>query len=197
MSIYRSIRVQPIPSFTSAGLLPPGDHPMTFDELMRSILVLGVPGPDRSPVWDTSWRKHLVSNLRCLVEQLWSVGIEQIFIDGSFAEDKDHPNDIDGYFECDLERLKSGELTAALNALDPFEVWTWSPSARQPYRCYPKKQLPMWHQYRIELYPHVPGLLTGLRDRHGNELEFPSAFRQSRRDGQPRGIVRMLKDDRS
>ena len=49
------------------------------------------------------------------------------------------------------------------------------------------------HRYRVELYPHVPGLgtSTGIRDKHGHELEFPSAFRQSRRDGKPRGIVKI------
>jgi len=58
---------------------------------------------------------------------------------------------------------------------------------------YPKRQLPMWHRYRVELYPHVPGLGlgSGILDRWGNELEFPSAFRQSRRDGTPRGIIKI------
>jgi hypothetical protein len=43
------------------------------------------------------------------------------------------------------------------------------------------------------LYPHVPGLGlgSGIRDKFGHELEFPSAFRQSRRDGKPRGIVKI------
>jgi len=58
---------------------------------------------------------------------------------------------------------------------------------------YPKKQLPMWHRYRVELYPHIPGLGlgSGILDKWGNELEFPSAFRQSRRDGTPRGIIKI------
>ncbi len=55
---------------------------------------------------------------------------------------------------------------------------------------YPKRQLPMWHQYRVELYPHI-GQLSGIQDRHGHELEFPAAFRQSRRDGRPKGIIRI------
>lgn len=111
----------------------------------------------------------------------------------AFAEDKDHPNDIDGYFACSLDALKSGELARRLNLLDPFKVWTWDPATRKPYRGYPKKQLPMWHRYRVELYPHVPGLGigSGIRDKFGHELEFPSAFRQSRRDGRPRGIVKI------
>ena len=52
---------------------------------------------------------------------------------------------------------------------------------------------PMRHRYRVELYPHVPGLGigSGIGDKYGHELEFPSVFRQSRRDGKPRGIVKI------
>ena len=141
--------------------------------------------------WDTPWRLHLTENLEILTRQLCRVGIRDIFADGSFAEDKDHPNDIDGYFICSLDLLKTGDLARQLNLLDPFKIWTWDPASRKPYRGYPKKQLPMWRRYRVELYPHVPGLGIGcgILDKHGHELEFPSAFRQSRRDGKPRGIV--------
>lgn len=182
-----------IPPFELDGLLPPGDYEVTFEELRRSVLVLGPGEPNECPTWDAGWRARLVDNLEVLTRQLWRVGITEVFADGSFAEDKDHPNDIDGYFVCDLNRLKSGQLTRELNLLDPDKVWTWDPASRRPYRGYPKLQLPMWHRYRVELYPHVPGLGigTGIRDKHGNELEFPSAFRQSRRDGSPRGIVKM------
>jgi hypothetical protein len=100
---------------------------------------------------------------------------------------------IDGYFECDLRELMTGELERKLNLLDPSKVWTWDPASRTPYRGYPKKQLPMWHKYRVELYPHVPGLGigSGIVDKYGNELEFPSAFRQCRGNGKPRGIVKI------
>lgn len=108
--------------------------------------------------------------------QLRQVGISEIFVDGSFVEDKQHPNDIDGYFECDLESLASGRLERELNLIDPHKVWTWDPAFRRPYRGYPKKQLPMWHVYRVELYPHY-GQLSGIRDQFGHDLEFPSAFR--------------------
>jgi len=125
------------------------------------------------------------------------VGITEVFADGSFAEDKDHPNDIDGYFECSRDGLRTGELARQLNRLDPFKIWTWDPASRRPYRGYPKKQLPMWHRYRVELYPHVPrlGFGTGIFDRLGHELEFPSAFRQSRRDGKPRGRANMIRSE--
>ncbi len=109
-----------------------------------------------------------------------------------FTEDKEHPNDIDGYFVCDLTELASGSLQSRLNLLDPHKVWTWDPATRRPSRGYPKKQLPMWHTYRVELYPHI-GQLAGIRDQHGNELEFPSAFRLSRRNGEPRGIVKIVR----
>lgn len=179
-----------LPEFTAEGLLPPGDYELTFGALRSSFLVLGPGDPKECPTWDATWRERLVGNLEILVQQLWQVGITEIFIDGSFVEEKDHPNDIDGYFVCDLMHLASGRLEQQLNLLDPYKVWTWDPTSRRPYRGYPKKQLPMWHQYRVELYPHC-GQLSGIKDRHGNELEFPAAFRQSRRDGEPRGIIKI------
>jgi len=178
-----------LPAFTSDGLLPPGDYALSLDELRSSLLVVG-PGAASQPNWDSTWRARLVDNLEVLVKQLVQVGITDIFADGSFVEDKDHPNDIDGYFVCELRELASGELQRKLNLVDPHKVWTWDPRERRPFRGYPKKQLPMWHQYRIELYPHF-GQESGLRDHFGNELEFPAAFRLSRRDGKPRGIVKI------
>ena len=80
-----------------------------------------------------------------MVDQLRQVGIANIFVDGSFAEDKDHPNDIDGYFECDLKQLASGELQRQLNLLDPHKVWTWAPESRRSFKNYPKSQNPTWH----------------------------------------------------
>jgi hypothetical protein len=38
------------------------------------------------------------------------------------VEDKDHLNDIDGYFVCDLRALASGELQRQLNLLDPYKA---------------------------------------------------------------------------
>jgi len=179
-----------LPPFTEDGLLPPGDFVLTLGELANSMLVRGPDDVERYPNWDDGWRCRLVDNLAVLVGQLSQVGVTEIYIDGSFVEDKDHPNDIDGYFECELTRLASGDLQRELNSLDPHKAWTWDPADRRPYRNYPKNQLPIWHAYRVELYPHV-GQLSGIRDQFGHELEFPSAFRRSRRSGQPRGIVKV------
>jgi hypothetical protein len=193
VSIYLWLAMATIPPFDPDGLLRPGDYEVSFDELRQSVLVSGPADPLRYPSWDTPWRERLVNNLEILCRQLWQVGVRAIFADGSFAEDKEHPNDIDGYFECDLRELITGELERKLNLLDPSKVWTWEPASRKPYRGYPKKQLPMWHKYRVELYPHIPGLGigSGIVDKYGNELEFPSAFRQCRRNSKPRGIVKI------
>jgi hypothetical protein len=113
-----------LPSFTTDGLLPPGEYLLDLEELPQSPLVLGSGDPKLYPDWDARWRETLVANLAILVRQLWAVGIMEIFIDGSFVEDKDHPDDIDGYFVCDLRWLASGNLQRELNALDPFQIWT-------------------------------------------------------------------------
>ena len=180
-----------IPDVDENGLLPAGDYEVTFDQLRESTLVKG-PTDGTCPDWDSSWRGWLVDQLETLTRQLWQLGIIDVFADGSFAEDKDHPNDIDGYFVCDLQELASGRLQQELNLLDPQKDWTWDPASRRSHHGYPKKQLPMWHVYRVELYPHVAGLSSGIVDQHGNELEFPSAFRQSRLDGRARGIVKLI-----
>src|SRR5271168_2452909 len=98
-----------LPPFDSHGLLPPGDYELTFDELRCSSLVM-CPGSAES-AWDSAWRAALVGNLETMTRQLWQVGIQEVFADGSFVEEKDHPNDIDGYFVCDLRMLATGELT--------------------------------------------------------------------------------------
>lgn len=177
-----------LPDFDEHGVLPPGDYELTFAQLRASPLVVGP--RSGSAHWDAAWRAQLVDNLEVMVRQLWAIGIDEIFVDGSFAEDKEHPNDIDGYFVCEMRRLVSGALERELNQLDPFKVWTWSPGSRRAYRGSPKAQLPMWHRYRVELYPHF-GQLSGIKDKYGNDLEFPSAFRMSRRDGRPRGIIKI------
>lgn len=139
-----------LPPFDADDLLLPGDYELCFEDLRKSLLVVGPEDGERHPYWDRDWREWLVGNLEILTRQLWQIEVREVYVDGSFAEDKDHPNDIDGYFVCDLHPLITGELTRQLNLLDPAKVWTWDPASRKPYRGYPKKQLPMWHRYRVE-----------------------------------------------
>lgn len=83
--------------FNDEGILPPGDYPMTFSQIRKSLLVKKP--KNYGGLWDMPWRLELVNNLEILVKHLWAVKITEIFINGSFVEDKGHPNDIDGYFE--------------------------------------------------------------------------------------------------
>lgn len=173
--------------FNDFGLLPIGDYKLTLNDLRHSLLVKG---PGNGFLWDESWRAHLVDQLEIMVNQLWRVGITEIFIDGSFVEDKAHPNDIDGYFECDVMDLPT--IVRELNILEPDKIWTWDSRTRRQYKGYTKAQLPMWHKYRVELYPEY-GQYSGIPDEFGNNLLFPSAFRQTRDSFRPKGIVKIIK----
>ena len=173
-----------LPPFTDDGVLPVGDYLLTLDELMVSPLVLGWRDGGE---WDVAWRQTLVKNLSVMVGHLRQIGIRDIFIDGSFVENKSHPNDIDGYFACERDSLYDGVLEARLQELD--RIWTWEADRRYALHPGSKRQLPMWHKYRVELFPHV-GQFTGILDAFGNELLFPSAFRQSR-SFKPKGIVKI------
>jgi len=84
-----------LPDFTEDGLLPPGDYVLTIEEMKRSMLVQGPKGKRRPRGWNVGWRMQLVENLGILVRQLRAVGITEIFADGSFAENKAIPNDLD------------------------------------------------------------------------------------------------------
>ena len=98
--------------FDDSGMLIPGDHELTFEMLRGSLLIDGPPSP---PVrWDVSWRGRLVDNLEILVGQLWLVGVHEIAIGGSFAEDAPRPNDVDGYFKCDPAPILSGNSAGAI-----------------------------------------------------------------------------------
>ncbi len=179
-------KLQPLPSFNSEGLLPVGDYELSLDELKTSWLVTGE--NLQSTTWDSEWRRKLVDNLEVMTLQLWQVGVTEIYIDGSFVEDKDRPNDIDGYFVIDVEKFE--ESVAKLNQLDKWSVWTWSLKSRTQYKNYPKLQLPMWHKYRVELFPEF-GQLSGIKDEFGNNQIFPAAFRRARRNGTPKGIIKI------
>lgn len=79
-----------------------------------------------------------------------------------------------------------------LNSLDQYCCWTWDHRSRTFDKATGKDQLPMWHLYRVELFPHMEGMFTGILDKDGNNMKFPSAFRQSRRNFIPKGIVQLI-----
>lgn len=179
-----------LPPFEQNGLLPVGDYELTLDELKQSHLVTGQ--FTGNTIWEPEWRLKLINNAEVLIKQLWQVDITEIFIDGSFVEDKSRPNDIDGYFCCDFGYFITGAMQRDLNAIDPNKVWTWDDTSRSSRDNYAKPQLPMWHHYRVELYPHYDNSqLSGIRDKFGNPRTFPSAFRMSRNDDLPKGIIKI------
>jgi hypothetical protein len=92
------------------------------------------------------------------------------------VENKDRPNDIDGYFDTgiasvSLITMKNFEnQVSELNNLDPHKVWSWDPYDRIFDPRSRKSQLPMWMRYRVELYPHIEGMFSGIKDGSGNNL---------------------------
>lgn len=181
--------------FDDEGRLPPGEYSMTLDELERSILVTG--GEDKDDAWDTKWRVELVQNLRILVEQLWAEGITEIFIDGSFATDKLHPGDIDGYFVVKKPANLSDpefeeDLCKRLNKRDENNAWTWKNKDRKRPSPSEKGQLPMWWHYHVEMWPEYGQWSGQIHPVTDDKLTHSELFRITKQ-GEDKGIIKLLK----
>jgi hypothetical protein len=79
--------VAPLPPFDAVGLLPPARHTCTEDEV-RVHLVDAFPTSTRRPAIFARWRLLRLGLLHILGE------VEQ-WLDGSFVENKDEPDDMD------------------------------------------------------------------------------------------------------
>jgi hypothetical protein len=172
------------------GLLPSGDHHLTLSELRQSYLVTGE-GLE-IPQWDSAWRRQLVDNLELFVRQLWHVGVERIFVNGSFVTSKPDPGDIDAYFECTVAEYPL--LLAQLTQLEPPLPWDVT---RRPIDPRSREAKPiMWHRYRMEVFPHFIDhpMPTGIRDTRGDDLFFPTLFRLDKATGRPKGIVQIIRE---
>jgi hypothetical protein len=175
-----------LPRFNDAGLLPPGDDELTIEQLKTSMLVVGPRA--NNAAWDSNWRMQLVSSLEILARQLRQVGItSSICIGGSFVEDRSTPHDIDGYFYCNDREFLSGRLEERLNQLDPYQAWNWKPNSLTP-DARGMMRYPLWHRYRVDLFPNI-GQDTGIFDNAGNQRNFYSLMRWSRRVGTLRGVI--------
>jgi hypothetical protein len=73
----------PIPRFTDDGLLPPGLHVATLDEVVARF---GSPGLQR---------RAIAESLEWAVQAACRAGIARFVIDGSFVDSKAEPNDAD------------------------------------------------------------------------------------------------------
>lgn len=108
----------PIPLFNAHGLLPPGIYPATFEELAGR---LGF-SPKRQDM--------IEHGLRPVLEQLRTVGVRVMYVDGSFTTCKPSPGDIDGYvlttvgstLEADL--VEHQEERKAVHRVDLWPAYT-------------------------------------------------------------------------
>lgn len=174
--------------FNERGVLP-SDVEATLDEIQKSYLVTGQ--GLRLEGWDVAQRLFLVQNLRIVVDKFRQAGgVRDIFIDGSFVEDKLSPGDIDGYFVLEDRRdWATGAFQQRLAALDAPGIWSWSRDHRR--RCQSaEKKLPFWCRYRVELYPDL-GLPSDILGPDGRPLRYPEAFRQRTDTMEPKGILRL------
>lgn len=163
---------------------------MTLAELKASYLVTGQ-GVE-SATWDATWREKLVDYLSELVAELWVVPMTgRIFINGSFVTIKDHPGDIDGYFECPQKSIASRELNRALNARNAHQIWVWDPQAFPLVPGFGTAKPPMWHRYRVELFPEDPIFQMPAINTQAGMLPFSVGFRLTR-TGSPKGIIEIV-----
>ena len=163
------------------GLLPPGTHDATLEEIRASILVEGPPKP--IPGWDRAHRLWLLDQLAPFVEDLWAAEVQDIFLDGSFVTDKARPTDIDGFYEALFERQKS--ILPILLARNPI----WMPQRVTTPEKQRKTQ--MWINHKIEIYPAWEPAEEGILYR-----KFFTFQRVPARGGPkmvPKGIVKVLK----
>ncbi len=171
--------------FNKNGLLSAEDHRITLQELEELQKI----GPDNGQAWDSSWRMQLFNELRRRCLELYSIGINDIFIDGSYATDKVRPNDVDGYFIVPRAFwLNEGEK--ALQSIDPdfwrFEVVNEGDG---------KAAYPMAFSHHIELFPMY--LEHTMEFAPCPELIDPKIkfFRTDRYSHQPKGIFRIVKSE--
>jgi len=192
-----SLRTEEFPIalyFDEDGRLPPGDYPMTLDELERSILVIG--DEEKDDAWDTKWRLKLIQNLRVMVNQLWKEGFADIYIDGSYATDKLKPGDIDGYFVCSKpkEMLDSDfehQLCERLNKHIDKKIWTWKDADRKRPLPAEKGQLPMWFEYHVEMWPEYGQWSGQIHPLTQVKLTHAELFRITK-TGEDKGIIKLL-----
>lgn len=133
-----------------------------------------------------------------MVEQLWAEGISEIYIDGSFATDKLHPGDIDGYFVVQkpadaLDSDFEDELCKRLNKHDHNNIWTWKDKDRKRPAEAEKGQLPMWWHYHMEMWPEYGQWSGQVHPVSGEKLTHSQLFRITKQ-GEDKGIIKLLRN---
>ncbi len=167
--------------FLKNGLLPAGDHEISLADLEQNIKA----GPGGGQTWDTKWRLQLLEEFKKRFQQLKSVSITEVYIDGSYATDKYHPNDMDVYFVVPRKVWRES-AEPALKKIDPdfwrFETVT-DVSGKTGY--------PMAFSRHVEMFPvyqeHTPAYAEC------EELIDPkiSFFRNDKWSHRPKGIIKI------
>ncbi len=75
-----------IPDFTKEGLLPPGIHWATWDEILERFGI-------------NALRRQLLDGFKGALDCLKMAGCHIVYLDGSFVTIKKYPNDYDGCWE--------------------------------------------------------------------------------------------------
>ena len=75
-----------IPQLGADGLLPPGAHWTSWDEL-------------KDRFGNTPWRHQLMTGLKAASENLKGAGCRTVYLNGSFVTSKTRPNDYDACWE--------------------------------------------------------------------------------------------------
>lgn len=95
----------PIPPFTPYGLLPPGIHTASLEEVEKR---LGF-SPKRQDL--------IERGLKPVLARLKALGVHEVYLDGSFATAKPSPGDIDGYILTTVGSAVDAELA------EHYEDW--------------------------------------------------------------------------
>ncbi len=125
----------------------------------------------------TPRRRWLLEGLSAAVTAFWAAGIQEIYLDGSFCTEKPDPGDVDGYWvepdDCVYDRIDPYWIDFGLILIPQVRKWKWR----------------MWADHGVEFFIH-PAMQAS------PEMGFPEFFRQDR-DGQPRGVIQVVKTIRS
>ena len=111
----------PIPPFNQHGLLPPGIHPASMEEVVER---LGF----------SSKRQDLIERgLKPMVERLRAFGVRDMYLNGSFTTAKSSPGDIDAYVlttvgsPLELEVIEHYEERKTTYQVDLWPAYTDEP----------------------------------------------------------------------
>lgn len=91
-----------LPNFEPDGLLPPGVHAVTWEEVWQRFSI-------------NDWRKGILAGMKQALTILYMAGCQRVWVDGSFVTEKELPGDWDGCW--DPVGVDPGKLDPAF--LDP------------------------------------------------------------------------------